>query len=113
MLAHLIGKLYDESCASTVDVHQKKARLLASVRSALERVIGTYGIALLHADVPDFINRGGRWRPAFLGGGEGGNFLGRDGGGVGGYTRERVYLNEFDFVAVGREEFEISSLGGV
>src|SRR5439155_13684705 len=24
MLAHLIGKLYDESCASTVDVHQKK-----------------------------------------------------------------------------------------
>ncbi|HEY2568138.1 MAG TPA: class II glutamine amidotransferase, partial [Candidatus Udaeobacter sp.] len=31
VLAHLIGKLYDESCASTVDVPEKKERLVAAV----------------------------------------------------------------------------------
>src|SRR6476659_11244848 len=31
VLAHLIGKLYDESCASTVDVPEKKTRLIAAV----------------------------------------------------------------------------------
>ena len=29
VLAHLIGKLYDESCANTVDVPEKKTRLVA------------------------------------------------------------------------------------
>ena len=48
MLAHLIGKLYDDSCASTVDAPGKKARLFDAVRTALRQVIGTYGIALVH-----------------------------------------------------------------
>src|SRR5581483_12017481 len=48
VLAHLIGKLYDESCASTVDVPEKKSRLVGAVRAALSQVIGTYGITLVH-----------------------------------------------------------------
>src|ERR1700746_1459022 len=44
VLAHLIGKIYDDSCASTVDVPEKRARLLAAARAALRQVIGTYGI---------------------------------------------------------------------
>src|ERR1043166_1433348 len=55
VLAHLIGKLYIDSCATTVDVDQKKSRLVNAVRTALKQVIGTYGIALVHADIPDFI----------------------------------------------------------
>src|SRR6184192_1894986 len=50
VLAHLIGKLYDESCATTLDTPQKKARLLEAVLTALQRVIGTYGIAVIHSD---------------------------------------------------------------
>src|SRR5437867_324857 len=55
VLAHLIGKLYDDSCASTADASGKKARLFDAVRLALRQVIGTYGIAVVHADVPDFM----------------------------------------------------------
>jgi glutamine---fructose-6-phosphate transaminase (isomerizing) len=113
MLAHLIGKLYDESCASTVDVHQKKARLLASVRAALQRVIGTYGIALLHADVPDFMIGARRGSPLILGVGKDENFLASDVSAIVAYTRDAVFLNDFDLVAVEREKFEISSLAGV
>ena len=75
VLAHLIGKLYDESCASTADAPQKKARLFTAVRTALQQVIGTYGIALIHADVPDFMIGARRGSPLVLGVGKSENFL--------------------------------------
>src|SRR5216110_3923371 len=112
MLAHLIGKLYDESCASTVDVHQKKARLFAAVRAALQQVIGTYGIALVHADVSDFMIGARRGSPLVLGVGKDENFLASDVSAIVAYTRDAVYLNDFDIVAVERGKFEISSLAG-
>jgi len=112
VLAHLVGKLYDESCASTVDVHQKKARLFAAVRVALQQVIGTYGIALVHADVPDFMIGARRGSPLVLGVGKDENFLASDVSAIVAYTRDAVYLNDFDIVAVERGKFEISSLAG-
>src|SRR6059036_856761 len=112
VLAHLIGKLYDESCATTVDTPQKKVRLLEAVREALQRVIGTYGIAVIHSDVPDFMIGARRGSPLVLGVGKGENFLASDVSAIVAYTRDAVYLNDFDVVAVDREKFEISSLAG-
>jgi glucosamine--fructose-6-phosphate aminotransferase (isomerizing) len=112
VLAHLIGKLYDESCASTVDAPAKKARLFEAVRTALRQVIGTYGIALIHADVPDFMIGARRGSPLVLGVGNGENFLASDVSAIVAYTRDAVYLNDFDVVAVGPDKFEISSLAG-
>src|SRR2546421_2203518 len=112
VLAHLIGKLYDESCASTVDAPQKKARLLTAVRTALQQVIGTYGIALVHAEVPDFMIGARRGSPLVLGVGKEENFLASDVSAIVAYTRDAVYLNDFDIVAVSRDKFEISSVAG-
>jgi glucosamine--fructose-6-phosphate aminotransferase (isomerizing) len=112
VLAHLIGKLYEESCATTVDTPQKKARLFEAVRSALQRVIGTYGIAVIHSDVPDFMIGARRGSPLVLGVGKGENFLASDVSAIVAYTRDAVYLNDFDVVAVDQEKFEISSLAG-
>ena len=112
VLAHLIGKLYDESCANTVDVPEKKTRLVAAVRTALRQVIGTYGIALVHADIPDFMIGARRGSPLVLGVGNGENFLASDVSAIVAYTRDAVYLNDFDVVAAGRDKFEITSLAG-
>jgi len=112
VLAHLIGKLYDDSCASTVDAPGKKARLFDAVRGALRQVIGTYGIAVVHADVPDFIIGARRGSPLVLGVGNGENFLASDVSAIVAYTRDAVYLNDFDVVAAGPDKFEISSLAG-
>jgi glutamine---fructose-6-phosphate transaminase (isomerizing) len=112
VLAHLIGKLYDESCASTADAPQKKARLFTAVRVALKQVIGTYGIALVHADVPDFMIGARRGSPLVLGVGKSENFLASDVSAIVAYTRDAVYLNDFDVVALERDKFEISSLAG-
>jgi glutamine---fructose-6-phosphate transaminase (isomerizing) len=112
VLAHLIGKLYNESCASTADAPQKKARLFTAVRAALQQVIGTYGIALVHADVPDFMIGARRGSPLVLGVGKSENFLASDVSAIVAYTRDAVYLNDFDVVALDRDKFEISSLAG-
>jgi glucosamine--fructose-6-phosphate aminotransferase (isomerizing) len=112
VLAHLIGKLYDESSASTADGAGKKGRLFDAVRKALRQVIGTYGIALVHADVPDFMIGARRGSPLVLGVGNGENFLASDVSAIVAYTRDAVYLNDFDVVAAGPDKFEITSLAG-
>src|SRR5437667_965655 len=112
VVAHLIGKLYDDSCASTVDAPQKKARLFAAVRTALQQVIGTYGIALVHADVPDFMIGARRGSPLVLGVGKGENFLASDINAHIDYSRNAVYLNNDYVVGLEQDKFEITSLAG-
>ena len=114
VLAHLIGKLYDEAIAGKSDGNEahKKSCLVSAVRTALQQVIGTYGIALTHADIPSFIVGARRGSPLVLGVGKDENFLASDVSAIVAYTRDAIYLNDFDVVAVERDKFEISSLAG-
>src|SRR5438045_4449278 len=120
VLAHLIGKLYDASASAdpasngnaAVTLPNKKGRLVDAVRAALRQVIGTYGIALVHRDIPDFIVGARRGSPLVLGVGKDENFLASDVSAIVAHTRDAVYLNDFDIVAVSRDTFEISSVGG-
>ena len=107
VLAHLIGSIYDK-----MDGEDSKARLVNATRAALKQVIGTYGIALLHGDIPDFIIGARRGSPLVLGVGRDENFLASDVSAIVAHTRDAVYLNDFDVVAVERDSFEISSLDG-
>src|ERR1043166_3631705 len=128
VLAHLIGKIYDQSVAGIADPgqkpsgaspagvtdpsHNKKGKLVEAVRTALRQVIGTYGIALVHRDIPDFIVGARRGSPLVLGVGKDENFLASDVSAIVAHTRDAVYLNDFDVVAVERDKFEISSVAG-
>src|SRR5205807_5983400 len=120
VLAHLIGKLYDASASTAAasngdtaaTLPNKKGRLVDAVRAALRQVIGTYGIALVHRDIPDFLVGARRGSPLVLGVGKDENFLASDVSAIVAHTRDAVYLNDFDVVAVERDKFEISSLVG-
>jgi glucosamine--fructose-6-phosphate aminotransferase (isomerizing) len=107
VLAHLIGSIYQQ-----LDGADSKARLVNATRSALKQVIGTYGIALVHCDIKDFIVGARRGSPLVLGVGRDENFLASDVSAIVAHTRDAVYLNDFDIVAVSRDTFEISSLAG-
>ena len=107
VLAHLIGSIYEQ-----LDGKDSKARLVNAVRTALKQVIGTYGIAVVHADIPNFMIGARRGSPLVLGVGKDENFLASDVSAIVAYTRDAVYLNDFDVVAVERDKFEISSLAG-
>jgi glutamine---fructose-6-phosphate transaminase (isomerizing) len=107
VLAHLIGKHYQ-----TTPGEPSKARLIEALRAALKQVIGTYGIVLMHRDIPDAIIGARRGSPLVLGLGKGENFFASDVSAVVAYTREAVYLKDYDIAALSRDEFEITSLLG-
>ena len=107
VFAHLIGKCYDEAGGE-----HSKARLVEALRTALQQVVGTYGIILLHADVPDVIVGARRGSPLVLGVGKGENFFASDVSAIVAYTREAVYLKDFDIAVLDRDNFEITSLLG-
>src|SRR5437660_451832 len=95
VLAHLIGSIYRQ-----LDGKDSKARLVNAVRAALKQVIGTYGIAIVHADIPNFMVGARRGSPLVLGVGKDENFLASDVSAIVAHTRDAVYLNDFDIVAV-------------
>jgi glucosamine--fructose-6-phosphate aminotransferase (isomerizing) len=108
VLAHLIGNIYQQ-----LNGADAKGRLVSSVRTALKQIIGTYGIAVVHADIPDFIVGARRGSPLVLGIGRDENFLASDVSAIVAHTRDAVYMNDFEMVALEPHRFEISSLDGV
>lgn len=107
VLAHLVGKHYDAAGGE-----HTKERLIAALRTALREVVGTYGLAIVHADLPDFLLGARRGSPLVLGIGKGENFIASDVSAVVSHTREAVYLKDYDIAALTRDTFEITSLLG-
>ena len=107
VLAHLIGKHYDGLGGAA-----SRDRLVRALRGALKEVIGTYGIAVMHEDLPEVLAGARRGSPLVLGIGKGENFLASDVSAVVGHTREAVYLQDYDIVCMDKDDFEITSLSG-
>jgi glucosamine--fructose-6-phosphate aminotransferase (isomerizing) len=107
VLAHLVGRHYDQAQGD-----HSKSRLVEAIRKALKQVTGTYGIAVMHADLPGLIVGARRGSPLVLGVGKEENFLASDVSAIVAYTRDAIYLNDYDIVAVQGDTFDISSLAG-
>jgi glucosamine--fructose-6-phosphate aminotransferase (isomerizing) len=106
VLAHLVGEAFDQSPS------RDGAALVEAVRQALKQVIGTYGISVIHAEVPGLIVGARRGSPLVLGMGKGEHFLASDVSAIVAHTREVVYLNDYEIVAIQADGFEISTVSG-
>jgi len=106
VLAHLVGDEFDRAGK------RDKAGLVEAIRLALRQVIGTYGIAVLHADVPGLVVGARRGSPLVLGIGAHEHFLASDVSAIVAHTREVVYLNDYEIVALEQDGFEISTVSG-
>ena len=107
VLAHLVGRHYDLAKGEP-----SKHQLVEALRNALKQIIGTYGIVLMHQDLPEFIMGARRGSPLVLGIGKGENFLASDVSAIVAHTRDAVYLNDYDIVSLDADHFEISTLLG-
>lgn len=105
VLAHLAGSLYDQS-----DEADLKQRLVHAVQQALARVKGTFGIAVIHADVPGVIVGARLGSPLVVGLGKEEQFLASDVAAIVAHTRDVIYLNDYDLVTLTRNSYEVSSL---
>ncbi len=104
VLAHLIGKYYEEA------KHFDERGLVDAIRTALQQVIGTYGIAVLCTNSPGMIVGARHGSPLVVGIGKGENFLSSDVNAIVAHTRDVVYLNDYDIVTIKADDFQVERL---
>ncbi len=82
-----------------------------AVRVALKRVTGAYVILLLDEDNPDTIIAARKGSPLVIGVGKGEHFLGSDASPMLEYTKEVVYINDYELAIVKPNELILKNLG--
>jgi glutamine---fructose-6-phosphate transaminase (isomerizing) len=106
VLAHLIGDFYQARQAQNGG-----DSLTQAVCDALREVIGTYGLAVVHAGQPGVMVGARRGSPLIIGVGEGENFLTSDANAIVAHTRQAVYLNDYDVATITVARFDVQNLG--
>lgn len=82
-----------------------------AVRIALKRVTGAYVILLVDNDHPDTIIAARKGSPLVIGVGRGEHFLGSDASPMLAYTKEVVYINDYELAIVRPDELILKNLG--
>lgn len=82
-----------------------------AVRIALKRVTGAYVILLIEQDKPDTILAARKGSPLVIGVGKGEHFLGSDASPMLEYTKEVVYVNDYELAIIRPEELILKNLG--
>ena len=88
-----------------------KCSLEEALRIALKRVAGAYVILLLDVENPDTIIAARKGSPLVIGIGKGEHFLGSDATPMLEYTKEVVYVNDFEVAIVKANELILKNLG--
>lgn len=82
-----------------------------AVRIALKRVTGAYVILLIDKDLPDTIIAARKGSPLVIGIGENEHFLGSDASPMLAFTKEVVYINDYELAIVRGNELVLKNLG--
>ncbi len=82
-----------------------------AVRIALKRVTGAYVILLLDEASPDTIIAARKGSPLVIGVGKGEHFLGSDASPMLEYTKEVVYVNDYELAIIRPDELILKNLG--
>lgn len=82
-----------------------------AVRIALKRVVGAYVILLVDEDDPQTIIAARKGSPLVIGVGKGEHFLGSDASPMLEYTKEVVYVNDYELAIIRPDELILKNLG--
>ena len=88
----------------------RSTSFVEAVRKALLRVVGTYGILVVHRDLPGEVIVGRNGSPVILGIGDREMFVASDAGAVAPYTRQVVYLEDGEIARITTGDYEIQDL---
>ncbi len=116
----LVSKGYEFSSDTDTEVllnfieeikKNNECSLEEAVRVALKRVTGAYVILLLDEDNPDTIIAARKGSPLVIGVGKGEHFLGSDASPMLEYTKEVVYVNDYELAIIKPDELILKNLG--
>jgi glucosamine--fructose-6-phosphate aminotransferase (isomerizing) len=100
VLANLIEHLYIEG-----DLTAEQA-----ITSALNRVVGAYGLVIICTKEPNCIFAARKGSPLVIGVGEGENFVASDATPIVEYTQRVIYLNDDDIAVIKKDELILKTL---
>jgi glutamine---fructose-6-phosphate transaminase (isomerizing) len=94
------------------DIQQNNnCNLEEAVRVALKRIVGAYVIVLIDEDNPDTLIAARKGSPLVIGIGKGEHFLASDASPIIEYTKEVVYVNDYELAIVKPDELVLKNLG--
>jgi len=82
-----------------------------AVRIALKRVVGAYVIVILDRENPDTLIAARKGSPLVIGIGKGEHFLASDASPIIEYTKEVVYINDYELAIIRPDELILKNLG--
>ena len=82
-----------------------------AVRIALKRVVGAYVILILDTESPDTLIAARKGSPLVIGIGKGEHFLASDASPIIEYTKEVVYVNDYELAIIRPDELILKNLG--
>src|SRR4030095_14842106 len=82
-----------------------------AVRVALKRVVGAYVIVLIDEENPDTLVAARKGSPLVIGIGKGEHFLASDASPIIEYTKEVVYVNDYEIAIIKPDELVLKNLG--
>ena len=88
-----------------------QCNLEEAIRVALKRVVGAYVILMIDEDEPKTIIAARKGSPLVIGIGKGEHFLGSDASPMLEYTKEVVYVNDYELAIVKPDELILKNLG--
>ena len=91
--------------------HNNQCSLEEAVRIALRRVVGAYCILVLDKDEPETIIAARKGSPLVIGIGKDEHFLASDASPIVEYTKEVVYVNDYEIAIVKPDELMLKNLG--
>jgi glutamine---fructose-6-phosphate transaminase (isomerizing) len=92
-------------------LQNNQCELEEAVRIALKRVVGAYVIVLLDKETPDTLIAARKGSPLVIGIGKGEHFLASDASPIIEYTKEVVYVNDFELAILKADELILKNLG--
>ena len=94
------------------DIHiNNGGQLEEAVRIALKRVVGAYVIVVLDENNPDTLIAARKGSPLVIGIGKGEHFLASDASPIIEYTKEVVYVNDYELAIIKADELILKNLG--
>ncbi len=94
-----------------IQLHNNGCSLEEAVRIALKRVVGAYVIVLMDKDDPDTLIAARKGSPLVIGVGKGEHFLASDASPIIEYTKEVVYVNDYELAIIKADELILKNLG--
>lgn len=93
-----------------IKIHNQ-CSLEEAIRIALKRVVGAYVILLIEKSAPDTIIAARKGSPLVIGIGKGAHYLGSDASPMLAYTKEVVYINDYELAIVRPDELILKNFG--